>query len=136
MTSAFRRLQEKRRDGEAGFTLIELLVVIIIIGILAAIAIPVFLSQRKKAFDASADSDLRNLVTAQEAFFTDWSTYAAAASYPQLVANYGLKLSPTVTVVMGSADSSSFMATARSTSGSKSCVWNAGGTTGTIVCAP
>lgn len=50
-----------RRGSEAGFTLIELLVVIIIIGILAAIAVPVFMNQRAKGHDAAARSDLKNL---------------------------------------------------------------------------
>ena len=50
-------------EREGGFTLIELLVVIIIIGILAAIAIPVFLNQRKKGYDAQAKSDARNMAT-------------------------------------------------------------------------
>ena len=58
-----------RRDDE-GFTLIELLVVIIIIGILAAIAIPVFLNQRQKGWEAAVQSDLRNAATAQETYLT------------------------------------------------------------------
>jgi len=65
-----RELHEKKRD-ERGFTLIELLVVIIIIGILAAIAIPVFLSQREKAWAASAASELRNAAAAATACSAD-----------------------------------------------------------------
>ena len=65
----------KHRD-EAGFTLIELLVVVIIIGILAAIAIPVFLNQRNSARNAGAESDARNLAIAME------SAYTTNGSYP------------------------------------------------------
>ncbi|MGD9573195.1 MAG: type IV pilin protein [Thermoleophilia bacterium] len=68
----------RRRRGQEGFTLIELLVVVIIIGLLAAIAIPAFLGQRNKANDAAAKSLVRNGATAMEAYFSDGNTYVGA----------------------------------------------------------
>ena len=63
-----------------GFTLIELLIVVVIIGILAAIAIPKFAATKDKAKLASVKTDLRNLMTAQEAYFSDYSTYGTLAN--------------------------------------------------------
>jgi type IV pilus assembly protein PilA len=64
-----------RRNVRHGFTLIELLIVVVIIGILAAIAIPKFANTKSKAYIAAMKSDLRNLVTAEEAFFADSTKY-------------------------------------------------------------
>ena len=73
----FARIHRAMEERDEGFTLIELLVVIIIIGILAAIAIPVFLSQRNKGYDSQAKSDARNMATLQETYFTDNNVYTS-----------------------------------------------------------
>ena len=70
----------QRAEDEKGFTLIELLVVILIIGILAAIAIPSFLNQKGKANDANAKAVARTAQTAEETYFTDNQTYATTSS--------------------------------------------------------
>jgi len=64
-----------RLHRKEGFTLIELMIVIAIIGILAAIAIPQFSAYRTRSYNSAAQSDLRNMATAQEAYYVDYSTY-------------------------------------------------------------
>lgn len=85
---------------DSGFTLIELLVVIIIIGILAATAIPIFLNQRTKGYDASAKSDLRQLATVQESVLLENGAYGTIASANALIpGTFRATKSVTVTVV-------------------------------------
>lgn len=71
-------LRSRPDDGEGGFTLIELLVVVVVIGVLSSIAIPVFLGQRMKGYDAQARSDARNLATLQESHAGDSGGYVEA----------------------------------------------------------
>jgi prepilin-type N-terminal cleavage/methylation domain-containing protein len=68
------------RHARAGFTLIELLIVIVIVGILAAIALPKLSATKSKAYVTATIADLRNLVTAEEAFFADSARYTSIAA--------------------------------------------------------
>jgi type IV pilus assembly protein PilA len=93
------------RNRHGGFTLIELLIVVVIIGILAAIAIPKFTSTREKAFLASMKSDLRNLATLQDIFYNSNFTYTTDQAALGFVQSEG------ITVTISEADGTGWAAT-------------------------
>ncbi|MDE3053941.1 MAG: prepilin-type N-terminal cleavage/methylation domain-containing protein [Gemmatimonadota bacterium] len=87
-------------QNRKGFTLIELLIVVVIIGILAAIAIPKFANTKSKAYITAMKSDLRNMVTAEEAFFSDSSKYSTSLTAINFKQSTGVN-TPTVAIGSG-----------------------------------
>jgi len=124
------RIRKAMDENESGFTLIELLVVMIIIGILAAIAIPVFLNQRKNAVDASYKSDLRTIANELESYYTDNEVYpagfatvtAAGATVPVGPTNVRVSKNTQISTVYN-ATAQAFCLTALNTSGKGSHDW-------------
>jgi type II secretion system protein G len=131
------RIRKSMEEKDEGFTLIELLVVIIIIGILAAIAIPVFLNQRKKGWDSQAKSDVRNVQTEVETYFVDGQAYPVAvavgpAPTPAVATTVYYKKSPNTAGVVykttGTGSTAAYCISSKSDSGSYFSVTN--GTSG------
>jgi type IV pilus assembly protein PilA len=104
MLNRLAQLREKRENGDRGFTLIELLVVVVIIGILIAIAIPLYLNYKKGANDKAAESDLRGAVSVMEQCQSDNAVYPANADVPTT----GGDLSGTCTGKVSASDHTTF----------------------------
>jgi len=115
-----------RNTTRKGFTLIELLIVVVIIGILAAIAIPKFANTKEKAYLASMKSDLRNMATVEEGYFSDYQVYtggstafntaAGTQSLAGFVPSAGVTVTPVATGGTGWSATSSHSATTRTCS--------------------
>jgi prepilin-type N-terminal cleavage/methylation domain-containing protein len=112
------------KKNQKGFTLIELMIVIAIIGILAAIAIPQFNSYRKRAYNASANTDIKNAYTAAQAYFVDHPDVAVTTP---ILLQYGLNTSQGVTVTTTTGTVAGLALTASHSAGDLTYSIDAGG---------
>lgn len=117
----------RRLHKAGGFTLIELLVVVAVVAILSAIAIPIFLDYQANAFDARANSDLRNAANAEEAYFLAQGSYLSCSDDQCVTELPNFRRSATVAITItaaGPSGSEAFTGVATSDRGRRTFVWN------------
>ena len=128
------------RNTRKGFTLIELLIVVVIIGILAAIAIPKFAATKDKAKLASVKTDVRNIMSAMEGRASDNGSYVALTPPNDFTLSNGNTMDVDVTVTNAGAGYNLAVTNASITTGDKTCSVAVGGASGAndgkIICAP